>query len=248
MGKQQQAYYFTVVITPDAPRAAEYDKTGNLPEPTDPPTTCFAAASHTIMLNQQPGGVLDVSTRRLVKQGDRATLIDRKVWVDTRTKGSRLAHETAVTYQLLSKGPRGVEVYGARSNGSLHVVVSGPTTRSRTSSFQSPKGGPMDACGVFVATVPSTAGGGTLTMVGDVVFEGPSPDNLEPDDALKAAPEEKLAHLRTLVVAVSVSQTTSEREPSISVNYAWHGKGRTFDRRRQGVARHPRHRMEDIIE
>ena len=180
-----------------------------------------------------PSVYLVTTSEFSVGEGGRATLEVKEAWVDLDTLGSRLLTKTVIPYARVSKGPQGLEVYAARQGTAVDVVIRAPSpTPEVGATFQAVvTGGASEAenqCGFLRAQLPTEDGGSMATVVGRVAIPGQSPDDSEPE----AAPDPNAdganglspMHVRTLLAAISVTQTASEKEPSFSVSYGWRGR------------------------
>jgi hypothetical protein len=185
------------------------------------------------------GGVDTVRFERLVTAGS-PRLEGASAFVDPDTGGVKLIARETMPLALVAKGPVGINVYAAREGQNVHFVVTTPTlpeglpkqaastARSLTRRLSAQLASTMfrnghSECGHFRATMRSEKGSGeVVTVQAMTVAPGepePAEEGASPDvQAIRAMKK------RPVLVNLSVSQSSSDREPVISVSFAWVGK------------------------
>ncbi len=198
------------------------------------------------------GGVAPAHSERLVvdAQGN-ATLEDATAWVDPQTRGSRLLSHASLRLARLATGPGRVQVYALRGDRVVEFVVVGaevpdfPATSggrpfigallgaatatsflaniskslTRTLTATSPAGREGGSnVGFLRVALPARPGeGAAATVTTRVVLP---PRKGEPSAAREL-------RSRQLDVHLSVSQTSSDVQPVLSVGFGWNGKVQT---------------------
>lgn len=241
--------------TESAARAYEQDPSGSQPNGcfvVDQPHVPSGAdwplsyEAHPQLSSDQ--GILPARYERLSAHGGRATLTVADAWIDTRSRGARSIGHSTLSFVNVAHGPRGVEVYAARQGRSLHFVVTAPRTdgirlepslgsrvmgtllpgarprreqfvgsiaRNMTITRSDGQAGRSD-CGHARLSLSAAQGGQGATITTDVVLP---PRQGEPERELR---------LRSLLIHLSVSQLSADREPVYSTSFGWRGQTRTL--------------------
>ena len=199
----------------------------------------------------KPRNVTQVRVERFVPgQGGPPRLVITDAWVDADTGGARLIGKSEVPLGRVgtSAGPGGLEIYGARDDKNVLLVVRS-TQRAPDKDLppfmlagatrltaQTPAGTSSTAdCGHLRMSLGVEPGGGQMaTIFGNAMLppvpdddEAPIDSSKEDDDHDVVQPANaKMRDLRTrpFAAALSVSQTKSEKEPIVSVAFGWSGK------------------------
>ena len=188
------------------------------------------------------GGVDAVRLEKLVRAGGKATLIGTTMIVDPDTLGVKVLDTSKMELALVATGPAGVEVYAARDEGLVHFVVTPPKApekmpagaasfvraNTRRMSAQLPetfRNGHSD-CGHFRAAMVVEKGAGQMvTVQATTLTQSDDPESATPEDG--SSPQLQAIRTmkkRSLLIHLSVSQSSSDLEPVLSVAFAWSGK------------------------
>lgn len=182
-------------------------------------------------------GVLAVHSERVVEQGEGATLESVDAWVDPNTRGAKLIAKTSLPLKLVRGPTFGVKVYAGRDERPdgkrwvQFVVV-------RAKSATAPRGDQMwsmrqdgsmahsSGCGhARLALAADAKDGDTATFVVSTLL--PSLTAGEPPKASASPPADKTGaqdrevRSRLMNVQVSVSQTSRDKDPLVSVSSSW---------------------------
>lgn len=190
---------------------------------------------------QQQGGIEAVRFERLVREGGKVTLDGTTALIDPDTAGVKVFERSVVPLALVATGPAGVEVYAARDEGVVHFVVTPPKTdkipdgaasfvrqTTRRLMAQLPgafRNGHSD-CGHFRTTLSIEKGSGQMVSVqATTLTPSDEPQEASPDDGMSTQMRALRAmKKRALLVHLSVSQSSTDKEPVLSVAFAWAGK------------------------
>jgi hypothetical protein len=190
-----------------------------------------------------------VRSQRLdVGQDGHATLSMTDAWVDARTHGVRLIGRTTLPLLRVFVGPNGLEVYAARDESVLRVVLRASDRpapdfalaeqlrlRLRSMAVLLPDGSSGNSdCGLVAFALHAAPGGGEMATLRSIAFlpsldrdaGGPEGESEE------ASAQRQLGAMRQRPFALSVSATasTSDVNPVVSVALGWTGRERTGDR------------------
>jgi hypothetical protein len=180
--------------------------------------------------------VTAIHSERVAEEGSRASLEVVDAWVDPLTKGVRLIGRSSVPLELVTTLMGGTKLYAAREGQSLHVILAMPKDSKRirheglsaiadNTPFNS-------SCNHIRTTLKAEKGQGqTASFVSTV--ELPSLDAKD-----KPAPEPKPdspatmrgmaeARIRPMHVHASVTWTSREKEPLLTVSAGWDARERT---------------------
>ena len=191
----------------------------------------------------QQGGVEAVRFEKLVRDGKKVALDATTALVDAETAGVKVVDHGAMQLALIGTGPAGVEVYAAREEGLVHFVVTTPKmpekipteatsfvrSQTRRLTAQLPgafRNGHSD-CGHFRASLAIEKGSGQMVSVQATTLaqSDDPPEEAGPEDG--TSPQMRAIRAlkkRSLLVHLSVSQSSTDKEPVLSVSFAWSGK------------------------
>lgn len=180
-----------------------------------------------------------VRSERLVRgNDDEATLEVVDAYVDAASLGARLISRSTVAMRRIASGPRNVDVYAARDHDKVHFVVTGPDTsilpagsrditRSLRSATTDDAG--FSQCGFLRTTMQADGGGRAATVFVQVPIEieemqqGEGPRQRGPGGPGRGRTVRE-AVIREAAVHLSVSRTSSDRSPVVSVGFGWEGE------------------------
>lgn len=180
-------------------------------------------------------GVVAIHAERLVEQGGgAATLETTDFWVDPGTRGTRVIGKNTIALTKVGGVVGNVNVYAFRDEAKkmVHFVVSGPREDKNV------RGGPRWAtledgstthtsCGHLRVSLSTEDSGGQQAVV-EADVRLPSPKKLPPD-AVESKAKDGDDHLketkrRQLQIQLSVSKTSRDKEPVLSISYNWAGR------------------------
>jgi hypothetical protein len=219
--------------------------------PSPPPPWPTQAASMQAMSFQLSGAgaVHPVHAERLSVDGHgHAALAMTDVWLDARTRGVKLIGHGSLSLHRIFVGPNGLEVYAARDDAGLQIVVRAATSPIEGASAASRVASEL---GTLAVVLPGgTNGGGDC---GHVRFElRPKPGEgqmatlqsvallppLAGDEAVAPAGDEapspdavaamrlQAMRRRPFQLSVSATESSSDETPVLSVAVGWLGRER----------------------
>ena len=183
-------------------------------------------------------GVAAVHSERLVDQNGALSLESVDVWVDPSTRGVRLIGKATLPLTPVGTTVGGIKIYAGREERAdgkklVQFVILNPKEDP-----ESPSPGAMWAtlqdgesvhtnCGHLRVALPASETGGDHAIVQtDVRLPDKGSDT--PDATRKAKGEdgttEKEVRRRPMQIQLSVSRTSRDKEPVISVSYGWAGR------------------------
>jgi hypothetical protein len=185
--------------------------------------------------------VRPVHAERLVEGTDgHASLESTDVWLDARTRGVRLIARSQLPLARVFVGPNDLAVYAARDGAKVVVVVRAQRNPvpGAVDSFASELGSlaatlpgnatGMSDCGHLRFELQAEAGRGEMATLQSAALLSPLegdgvvvPDGVEPSPAELAALRLQAMRRRSFQLSVSVSRTTSDPEPVLSVGVGW---------------------------
>lgn len=197
------------------------------------------------------GGVTAIHSERFEEDGKGPRLEMTDAWVDPVTRGARVIARKSMALSLVAKSSFGVRVYASRDDAAAtkkvqFVLV--PDDRNRAVTTQlfgvrnTANGGMVQSgCGHLRIGMPidddgSTARLRTTVLIEDVPVEKPTEEVAAPvrfkgrfpkRHARVASPQVRESRVRDLVTQVSVSRTSRDPEPVISVSFGWDGREST---------------------
>jgi len=185
------------------------------------------------------GGVSAIHMERFDEKNGAGVLQIVDAWVDPATRGARVFAQKTVPLALVGATAYGVRVFAMRDDRSTEKLVQFvlvPDAKHRADNAVM-LGVPGDArtvarsqCGHLRIGVPVTDEGASAQLFTSLVVSDTKPDSA----ASAAAPSEHLAKrrkraaddtqerkFRTLTAQVSVSKTSRDPEPVVSVSFGW---------------------------
>ena len=201
------------------------------------------------------GGISAIHTERFEDDGAKGPRLEMTdAWIDPGTRGARMITQKTMPLTLVAKSAWGVRVYASRDDATAtkkvqFVLV--PDDRNRKVSTElfgvrSGEGNGMvqSACGHLRLGMPISDEGSTARLRTTVMLEeDPSPPKVEEETPVKPSPvrskgrsRRKLrvppsdireSKVRDLVTQVSISKTSRDPEPVISVSFGWDGRETT---------------------
>jgi hypothetical protein len=185
--------------------------------------------------------VVQIHSERFVDEGGSPQLESTDVWLDTRTRGARLASTMTLPLRRVASEPGGIEVYVGRDERPDGKRLVQFVLRRRPDAPAPPRAAGLFAariegtaepvstgCGhVRVAMAPAIDGAETAVLSLQAILPPLGPGersvatSLGPDPS--GAPTEEIRS-RALHLHLGVSQTPSEREPRLSVSASWGGR------------------------
>lgn len=181
-----------------------------------------------------------VRSERFVRgSDDEATLEVVDAYVDAVSLGARLISRSTVALRRIASGPRDVDVYAARDHDKVHFIVTAPdasilpagirdVARSLRSATTEDSG--FSQCAFLRTSMQADGGGRAATVFVQVPIEidemqlgasGPGQRGLGGPSPARTVRE---AVIREATVHLSVSRTSSDRSPVVSIGFGWEGE------------------------
>jgi hypothetical protein len=191
--------------------------------------------------------------RLVLGRSPRLELAD--AWVDPGTRGARAISRGSLPLVPVATGPRGIRVFAAREGRSVHFAVTRPNNDvpglskglgdkvlgallpgdsgdggraflesivGASSITRADGGMGRSDCGHARVRLDADGGGSAATIQVEVVMRPAK------DEAEQSATVAREIRVRSLAVHLSVSQTSSDREPVLSVSFGWLGRPRSM--------------------
>lgn len=180
-----------------------------------------------------------VRSERLVRgTGDEASLEVVDAYVDAVSLGARLISRSTVALRRIATGPRDVDVYAARDEDKVHFVVTAPDTSilpegsrdiGRSLRTQTTDDAGFSQCDFLRTTMQADGGGRAASVFVQVPIEVEEtqrsagaerrgPGRFRPGGTMREAV------IREAAVHLSVTRTSSDRSPVVSVGFGWEGE------------------------
>ncbi len=167
--------------------------------------------------------------------GGKATLDIVDAWVDAVTRGARLIGKSKLAMQLVTTAPGNIQVFAARDEGRVHVVVVEPKSTARR--WQgiintSAEGINQSSCRHSRVTLAAERGSAETTTFLVTAELGPAEADTKPEgpsaeDDSSAPQGFERVRSRPLHIHASVSWASLEKEPIMSVSVGWEARDRT---------------------
>lgn len=199
------------------------------------------------------GGVTAIHSERFEEDGKGPRLEMTDAWVDPVTRGARIIAQKTMPLSLVAKSSFGVRIYASRDDAGAtkkvqFVLVPDEKNRAVTTQLfgvrNTSNGGMVQSgCGHLRIGMPIDEDGSTARLRTTVLIEE-APPAAQPAEEIAApvrfkgrfakrrarvvaAPQVRESKVRDLVTQVSVSRTSRDPEPVISVSFGWDGRETT---------------------
>ena len=215
---------------------------GEAAPPSWRPNLQPALTMNTSVQRGQRPTVTAVHSERIAEELGRTTLEVVDAWVDPSTRGARVIARSSVPLELVSTMLGGSKLYAARESQSVHLVLVASKDRKRTNndslSAIADNAAFNSSCDHIRVTLKAEKGQGQTATFNSTV-ELPS---LEPKEGAEPKPEAKPdsfggfrvktparaeARVRPIHVHASVTWSSREKEPLLSVSAGWDSRERT---------------------
>jgi hypothetical protein len=173
-------------------------------------------------------GSLPLRLERLVTNDTGAASLEiGDGWIDMKSENVRIETTTRVPLVRLAKGPAAdIAVYGFRSGGKLHVVLS--ARHALTLMYIDEVGaiGRTDCGHARLTLDPSSKGGAMIVVAGRVIVPNEvvaRPPTAEAQQMPQAQVQQRSSgeQPRAFQMSVSTSRTSRDKEPLLSVSVGW---------------------------
>jgi hypothetical protein len=187
------------------------------------------------------GGVTAVHVEKLVRdEAGKASLEMTDAWVDPLTGGMRLIRRSTMPLVRIATGPTGIEVLAARDTDRVELVVTAatppagldPQTKAVAQQFTRMNAlfGPFQFaqsdCGHMRVALRTSDEKGPVTAVVQTTALLPPLEKVEPEkDGVSASFQGiRAIRRRPVNVGLSLTQTSEDKEPLVSVSVGWAGR------------------------
>jgi hypothetical protein len=179
-----------------------------------------------------------IHAERLVRNGEQVALEVTDLAFDPNTLGMRLIDRATLPLGLVAHGPFGSDIYAVRDGTLVHFVASPPTVGApfpappvwQEVAIAEPDGSVVNAEGCQHTRITLSAqvvGAQTAMLQGAITFPRPAdPPKEETDDQEKPSDTPEQGRARTLRSYLTVSRSSADPEPVVSVSFGWFGKER----------------------
>jgi hypothetical protein len=169
----------------------------------------------------------------------KATLDWADAWIDPVSAGAKSIAKGSLSLAKVATGPSGLEVFAAKEDGWVHFVVRTGEVKEEDAGFlrsmakqiqatlPNDFGGMSTDCGFMRVSLPAGAKSNDMaTFETEAVLppaKKPGADSTDPTDMASKLRALREIRRRQLLVNVSTTQSSADKEPVVSVAFGWGG-------------------------